>query len=174
VPSRTAAVAPYALNDAAARREAAAAAALVETVPFGESPFGGARLEHVQALLERLAAAGFHGTVEMRSFPGRFCLQGSGDSATLPPGEVSYSKCDLVGNPVDTNGLAGRESVAFANMLAAQRSRGSGSIEVQLGAGRADEVVAPYPAISEALTAGEWNRAAAANNRVEVRTHPLP
>jgi len=150
------------------------APALVETVPFGESPFAGARLDHVQALLDRLSASGFRGSVEIRSFPGRFCLQGSGDAATLPPADTNYSKCDLVGNPVDANSPAGRESVAFANMLAALRSRGTGALDVQLTAGRADEVVAPYPAVSEPLTAGEWNRAAAANNRVEVRARPFP
>jgi hypothetical protein len=30
----------------------------------------------------------------------------------------------------------------------------------------------PYPQRSESLTAGEWNRAAAANNRVEFSAEP--
>jgi hypothetical protein len=32
----------------------------------------------------------------------------------------------------------------------------------------------PYPAVTEQLSAGEWNRAAAANNRVEMRWHANP
>ena len=150
------------------------AALLVEAVPFGESPLSGARIDPVQALLSRLASAGFRGTVEIRSFPGRFCLQGAGDTVTLPATDLNYSKCEQVGNPADSGGVAGRESLAFANMLSAQHVRAHGAFEVQLDAGGADEVAMPYPAVSAQLTAGEWNRAAAANNRVEVRTHPQP
>jgi hypothetical protein len=43
---------------------------------------------------------------------------------------------------------------------------------VQISAGNPEEVIASYPAISDTLTAGEWNRAAAANNRVEVHWQP--
>lgn len=150
------------------------AALLVEAVPFGESPFSGARIDRVQALLARLVSAGFRGTVEIRSFPGRFCLQGAGDTVTLPAADLGYSQCDQIGNPVDSGGVAGGESVAFANMLSAQHSRARGAFEVQLAAGGADEVAVSYPAVSALLTAGEWNRAATANNRVEVRTHPQP
>jgi hypothetical protein len=87
---------------------------------------------------------------------------------------LSFSKCDQIGNPVDSGGVAGRESVAFANMLSAQHSHGRGAFDVQLASGGVDEVMVPYPVASAMLTAGEWNRAAAANNRVEVRAHPLP
>ena len=67
-------------------RSAAArnAAVVVEPVPYGESPLGGARIDAVQNILARLVAAGFRGTVEIRSIPGRFCLQGTrryGDAA---------------------------------------------------------------------------------------------
>jgi hypothetical protein len=47
-------------------------------------------------------------------------------------------------------------------------------MDVQLAVGSAGEVATPYPLASAALTAGEWNRAAAANNRIEVRTRPTP
>ena len=147
---------------------------LVETVPFGEAPLAGARIEPIQALLDRLAISGFRGSVEIRSYPGRFCIQGAGDGAVLPAADINYAKCDQIGNPLDASGLTVRESVAFANMLAALRSRSGGALDVQLATGTADDLLAPYPAISEPLTAGEWNRAAAANNRVEVRARALP
>jgi len=147
---------------------------LVEPVPYGESPLAGARIDAVQNVLARLATAGFRGTVEIRSIPGRFCLQGTGDTVMLPAAELSFSKCDQITNPVDSGGVAGRESVAFANMLSAQHTHGRGAYEVQLATGSGDEVIVPYPVASALLTAGEWNRAAAANNRVEVRAYPLP
>jgi len=47
------------------------------------------------------------------------------------------------------------------------RQRTAGAISVAIeNAGSAHPIV-PYPPRGEALTAGEWNRAAAANNRVE-------
>jgi|KBSMisStandDraft_5_1062788.scaffolds.fasta_scaffold10017_2 CheY-like chemotaxis protein len=149
-------------------------AVAVEPVPFGEPPLGGARIDAVQNILARLVAANFRGIVEIRSIPGRFCLQGTGDTVMLPAAEMSFSKCDQIGNPVDTGGVAGRESVAFANMLSAQHTHGRGAFDVQLSTGGVDEVAVPYPIASSTLTAGEWNRIAAANNRVEVHTHPQP
>ncbi len=147
---------------------------LVETVPFGEPPLAGERVEPVRSLLNRLAAEGFRGVVEIRSYAGRFCMQGSAGARVLPAADVGYAQCIQVGNPVDSGDLVSGESPDFALMLAAQSSRGRGSIDVQLMRGAADELATPYPPISTPLTAGEWNRAAAANNRVEVHTRPLP
>jgi len=147
---------------------------MVESVPYGEPPLGGARIDAVQNVFARLTEAGFRGTVEIRTIPGRYCLQGSGDTVMLPPPELSFARCDQFGNPVDAGGVAGRESVDFANMLSAVHMHGRGAFEVQLSTGSADEVVVPYPLPAATRTAGEWNRAAAANNRVEIRTHPLP
>jgi len=152
----------------------ASGAVFVDIVPLGESPLASARTEHVQAVLERLLAGGFHGLVEIRSFPGRFCLQGNGDALVLAAAETNYARCDQIGNPLDPAGPAARESVAFANMLAALRSRSAGALDVQVVAGAADELSVAYPLVSEQLTAGEWNRAAAANNRIELRWRATP
>jgi CheY-like chemotaxis protein len=153
---------------------AASAAAFIDVVPLGESPLSGARTDHVQAVLERLLASGFHGVVEIRSIPGRFCLQGNGEALALAAAETSYARCDQIGNPLDPAGPAARESVAFANMLAALHSRAGGALEVQLMAGSAEEIKVAYPPVNEQLTAGEWNRAAAANNRIEMRWRTTP
>jgi CheY-like chemotaxis protein len=149
-------------------------ALLAETVPYGEPPFSGARTDVVQDLLTRLVATGFRGTVEIRSIPGRFCLQTAGDAVTLPVGDLNYSKCDQLGNPFESGNAVESESVGFANMLNAQHTHSRGAFDVQLVNGNADEVATPYPMVSPQLTAGEWNRVAAANNRVEVRAHPQP
>jgi hypothetical protein len=49
------------------------------------------------------------------------------------------------------------------------RSSTRGAIDVQVMAGDPATAAVPYPAVSESLTAGEWNRAASANNRIEIR-----
>jgi hypothetical protein len=60
----------------------------------------------------------------------------------------------------------------MANIAASVRRESAAALAVQLAAGRADTT--PYPAISDKLTAGDWNRAATANNRVELRLRASP
>ena len=150
--------------------EATHGSALAETVPFGETPLAGARLERVSGLLTRLASSGFHGVVQIRSIPGRFCtVTGPAGTPVLASEALLYSKCEQVGNSRDDSTSASqRESVAFANMISTARENAGGKIDVQVSVGNPEEVIASYPVISDTLTAGEWNRAAAANNRVEV------
>jgi hypothetical protein len=136
------------------------------------APFAGARVEHVQALLERLAAQGFRGSAQILSFPGRYCLSGSGEGAALAADDTPVAKCDPLSGAQDSAAPAAHESVAFANMLAAARRANGGTIDVQMQSGGADEVQQPYPAPSDTLTALQWNRVAAVNNRVEVRLVP--
>ncbi|MFI4914524.1 MAG: response regulator [Steroidobacterales bacterium] len=144
---------------------------ITETIPFGETPLAGSRVDRVQALLTRLSNQGFRGVVQIRSYPGRFCLLASAnETPALPPPDTPYSRCDQIGNPRDENASAGqRESVAFANMVEAARKSAGGAYDIQISAGGADEVATTYPPVTDNLTAAEWNRAAAANNRVEVR-----
>jgi CheY-like chemotaxis protein len=143
----------------------------VEPVPFGEMPLSGARLDQVAALLSRLNTQGFQGVLQVRTIPGRFCMAiGAAGQPVLAPETTPYSKCEQIGNPREDNGTAAqRESVAFANMIATAQRNSAGKIEVQITAGNAEEIQTPYPPISDALQAGEWNRVAAANNRVELR-----
>ncbi|HEX4024376.1 MAG TPA: response regulator [Steroidobacteraceae bacterium] len=147
---------------------AAHVTSMVEPVPFGDTPLAGARLEQVSQLLSRLNARGFQGVVQIRSIPGRYCMvSGPGGAPALPADAMPYSKCDQIGNPRDDDSSE-RQSIAFADMIATARANAGGRLDIQISTGGADEVAAPYPAISDSLTAGDWNRAAAANNRVEL------
>jgi CheY-like chemotaxis protein len=142
----------------------------VTTVPFGEMPLGGARLDQVAALLAKLNAQGFQGVLQIRSIPGRFCMVTGTTGQPVPAADaLPYSKCEQLGNPREDNGSAsGRESVAFANMIATARQNSGGKIDVQISAGNSDETLTPYPPASDSLLAGEWNRVALANNRIEL------
>src|SRR5947207_10279944 len=44
-------------------------------------------------------------------------------------------------------------------------------VVVPVPAGDAASVLVPYPPVGSELTAGDWNRAAGANNRIEIRVH---
>jgi CheY-like chemotaxis protein len=152
----------------------AANSLLIEPVPFGETPLAGSRLERIQSLLTRLNAQGFHGAVQIRSIPGRYCMFTPATAQPVMAGEnVPYARCDQVGNPREDNGSASlRQSVAFANMIATARENSKGALNIELSAGTPDETITPYPPVSEGLLAGDWNRVAAANNRVEVHWQP--
>jgi CheY-like chemotaxis protein len=143
------------------------------SVPFAELAFSQGRVEWVQALIERLLAQGFRGTVQIRSYPGRFCMLG-GEAPALAPATDTYAHCGAVGNPNDALPASERQSAAFADMIADMRRRAGTALSVQVSEGDAEDTIVDYPPLAERLSAGEWNRAAAANNRVEVRWRPQP
>jgi hypothetical protein len=141
----------------------------VEQVPYGEIPFDRGRLDALRDLLTRLEAQSFHGVVKITSLSGLFCLSGNATDGFTPAGaSVLASKCDLVGNPFEES-LSGqqRQSLAFANLIAGVRQRTAGAITVAIENAGSTRPSTAYPARVDSLTAGEWNRAAAANNRVE-------
>ena len=154
------------------RRSAAPASPGVFLVPYGESPLGGARVERLRVLLMQLADSGFQGSVDVQSFPGRFCLAGNAsDGYSLAPDATATSACDFIGNPGEDS--AQRESLPFANMIAEFRKAHGTGITLSFTSGTADQMQRFYPdAGGRAVKAGEWNSAASLNNRVEVRWRP--
>jgi CheY-like chemotaxis protein len=144
---------------------------LVISVPYGADALGGSRLELIRQLLDRLVKENHGGVVDIKSFPGRFCLMGNAnDGYSLAPDETLYSKCDAVGNPSDDAlSPAQRTPLPFANLVGAVRNTSHGALNVQASVGDANSTIAQYPPVSPYLTAGEWNRAGGANNRVEIR-----
>jgi CheY-like chemotaxis protein len=141
----------------------------IEPVPYGEIPFDRGRLDILRDLLTKLEAQGFHGVVKITSLAGLFCLSGNPtDGFTPANAALLASKCDSVGNPFEES-LSGqqRQSLAFANLIAGVRQRTAGAITVAIENAGSGRPISPYPARIESLTAGEWNRAAATNNRVE-------
>jgi CheY-like chemotaxis protein len=138
-------------------------------VPYGENPLAGPRLETMRQLFHRLISQKFRGVVDIRTFPGRFCLVGNpSDGYSLAPDELAYSRCDAVGNP-EAADVAQREPLGFANLVGELRGGTRGAANARVFAGDAVTTLVSYPEISPSLTAGEWNRAAASNNRVEIR-----
>ena len=153
-----------------------AATARIEPVPYGEIPFDKGRLDALREFLTKLEAQGFRGVVKITSSAGLFCLAGNATDGFVPAsGNVLVAKCDLVGNPFDES-LTGqqRQSLAFANLVAGVRQRTGGAITVVLDTTGSSRTAAPYPPRGESVTAAEWNRAAAANNRVEFSAEPAP
>ncbi len=160
--------------DGGARAGAAAALPRFEPVPYGELPFDHSRVDVLRDLLSKLEAQGFRGVVKVTSSAGIFCLTGNAADGFAPAtASLLLSKCDLVGNPFEDS-LSGqqRQSLSFANLVAGVRQRTAGGINVITENVPAAHTAVAYPPHSDTLTAGDWNRAASANNRVEYSVEP--
>jgi CheY-like chemotaxis protein len=152
----------------------ATGAARIEPVPYGEIAFDRSRLDVLRDLLTKLEAQNFHGVVKITSSAGLYCLSGNATDGYQPAAPtVLVSRCDLIGNPLD-DALSGqqRQSLAFANLVAGVRQRTAGAITVDLESTGTAHPSMPYPARTDSLTAGDWNKVAAANNRVEFSVEP--
>jgi CheY-like chemotaxis protein len=145
----------------------------VVPVPYGAEPLTGVRLDVIRQQLYRLARQKVTGVADIKTFAGRFCLLGSALEGYSPaPDETLFARCDLVGNPSEEAlTTAQRTPLALANLIGEIRSVTHGTLDVQVSAGDPANVLVPYPPATPDLVAAEWNRAAIANNRVEIRVH---
>ncbi len=146
-----------------------------EPVPYGELPFDRSRARRTARCADEARGAGISRGGQGHELGGNVLPQPAMPTDGFAPASASLpaSKCDLVGNPFEES-LSGqqRQSIAFANLVAGVRQRTSGAITVALENAGSSRAAAPYPPRNESLTAGEWNRAAAANNRVEFAVEP--
>jgi CheY-like chemotaxis protein len=143
----------------------------VVQVPYGADALGGTRLDAVRQLVYRLAKDNVSAVVDIRTYVGRFCLVGNpADGFSLAPDETLFAKCDVVGNPSDDAlSPAQRTPLALANLVGDIRHSTHGTLQVQSSVGDPANTAVSYPQLATDLTAGEWNRAASANNRIEIR-----
>lgn len=139
-----------------------------------EEAFGDRRLAIIYELISRLQAIGFTGVVRLESHLGEFCL--AGDDATgytLAPDDMPVYECSRFGHPLEDVPLIGeRQSIAFANFLATSPLINDSAIRVELVSHRYDQPHLKYPSQNSGISAREWNRIAAANNRVDVTLQP--
>ncbi len=149
----------------------------VVLAPYGETPLSGSRLEELRRLVDELRAERFRGRIKVSTYVGDFCLVGNGvEGYSVAADDVPMRRCDLVGNPFeDTLTPAQRQSLGFANLVASLRQQGGGALDIDVEhVGRKPRT--PYPTGEQLAktTAGEWNRIAALNNRVELLIEPMP
>jgi CheY-like chemotaxis protein len=131
-------------------------------VPYGEPPLSGARVQQVQAMLDRLTAENFHGKLNVAVYVGDFCLTGNAIKGyVIAHDQLPIRRCDLIGNPFDDSAPANQLMNAVANAATNAKVR----VEIQASTRKP---AVPYPPQTEKLTAGEWNRTAARNNRVDL------
>jgi hypothetical protein len=92
---------------------------------------------------------------------------------TLPPPDLPVTECTLIGHPLQQlPSLGERQSIAFANFLATSPLLNNSGISIELVPHLYSRPRVNYPPQHEDVNAYEWNRVAAANNRVEVALLP--
>jgi CheY-like chemotaxis protein len=146
-----------------------------EPVPYGEAPLAGRRLDRFRDIVNRLRDQGFHGTMRISMYVGEFCLTGNGiEGYSIAAEDLPVKRCDLVGNPFDDSlTSAQRQSVGFANLLSTIKQQTGDALAIEMSyIGRKPAVPYPDGEHLNRSTAGEWNRIAAQNNRVEFQAIP--
>ncbi len=137
----------------------------------GDVPLSDGRLEVVSGLMDRLRAVGYSGIVQLDVYTGNFCLRADSTGRWAPaPSESPADSCDRIGS-VDGSRPSDLQSVAFANYRADLDLAG-GPVRLIVEELGALASAAEYPASLQGVTAGDWNRVAAANNRVQLRLFP--
>lgn len=141
---------------------------VVLPVPFGEPPLAPARLDALRGIVTEFERSGSTGRIHVETYSGSFCLEPAPDQGvTLAAPATPAAQCAQFGNPQeDANGVP-RQPLGFANLAATVRRRSNGAIALELAAGPRERLAASYPPIDTA-TAGQWNAAAQANNRIEI------
>ncbi len=141
--------------------------------PPGGTPLDDTRLDMVSGLLDRLRDIGFSGIVQLQIHRGDFCLvPAAGGGWDLGPPQSPVSTCARFGRPLSAEAAqATLESVAFANFLA-DLERAAGTIQLVVEDLGDTTPLVPYPPTLQGATAGDWNRIARLNNRVQIRLVP--
>jgi len=143
-------------------------------VPFSEPALNDSRRETLEALLVHARAMGFEGTVRVESHLGEFCLvPDDRGGLQLPNPDMPLSQCVVFGHPLDdSDSVVDRQAVSFANFLATSPLVNGSGIEVQVVAHNRADSSRRYAYPANLQTAGEWNRIAELNNRVEYALIP--
>jgi CheY-like chemotaxis protein len=150
---------------------------LAQEYPYGEAPFSGERLQHLQELVEQLKAGGFRGTIRLESHAGEFCLlhlpAAHGQQAVwvVAPPELMLTDCSALGqNAEQAQKQSEAQSQAFRRYVKELEQNAPG-IRVEIVALGASEPAVDYPTDAN-VSAGAWNRVAQRNQRVHVVLEP--
>ncbi len=142
---------------------------------WNELALDGHRTAVIETLLTKLHDAGYEGRVVIETQAGRFCLSGNRESGfRLPAPDQPLSDCEFMGNPAQPTDTPGaHQSLQFANLMTSSPSLADRRIEVEIVSRPRDKPRVAYPSRGTARAA-EWNRVAAANNRIAIQLVPRP
>lgn len=135
---------------------------------------GDSQKDMLQGLLAYLASAGFRGEVRLGVRFGEFCMtRNAYGTLEIAPSDLPADQCDVIGRLSDPGPeLASEQTVSFGSFLASSPLVNSGDIQIAIYPVTGDESRYRPEASAGNLTAGEWNRMAQLENRVEISLVP--
>ena len=137
---------------------------------YGENPYNDFRIVWLADLVEQLTKAGFQGVVNLQAHYGDFCLtRGETGTLMLAKDQMPFSDC-LFSSKADDKGFAqvSYQTIGFANFINSYAAEEGGPVEIFVEADAQHDPLLPYPETYSVKTAGEWNRVAAQNQRIQV------
>ena len=142
--------------------------------PWNQKPFNDALAEKLGIIGNRLQAAGFEGVITLTSHLGDFCFTSdSAGAPLLPDDDAVVSSCAIRSLPESEAETLGMEqTMGFNNFLAAWDLQFEDRLRIEMSTAGNNEPVREYPQQEPDLLASEWNKAAAANQRVTIELKP--
>jgi CheY-like chemotaxis protein len=137
---------------------------------YGENPYDDFRIVWLAELVQQLTKVRFQGVINLQAHFGDFCLtRGETGTLTLAKDQMSFSEC-LFSSRQEDKGFAqvSYQTIGFANFINSFSAEEGGPIEVFVDTDAQYEPLVAYPESYSVKTAGEWNRVAAQNQRIQV------
>lgn len=136
------------------------------TIPFNQNNIDPRVAIRLQELLSRIVADGFHGTATITAFAGNFCLAiDTTGQPQLPPPTATMANCLFANEIYGLEQLAKHYLSDLDAVLAGLSPSEKAAINLQTRVAPGNY---PYPD-RQIASPREWNLAALANNRLELR-----
>ena len=141
--------------------------------PFGEKPLNDQRIYMLGELLALLKTANFAGTIFIDIHLGNYCvIKTPAGGWMLPEPESNIEDCVMLADEQLDIALNDQVSIGFLNYLHSTPVLTEGSIDVEMASLGYDSPKFSYPPATSAISAGQWNSAAAQNSRLSFSFSP--
>lgn len=145
---------------------------------FGEKPLAGRRVELLRQLLDVASELGLEGTITLRAHTGQFCMSQSKSrlrGLLVAADALAIGECAQVGESSRAaRDRSSESSRSFDALLEQHASIRTKRVVVKIESLGSSAPVFQYPAASKIRYAGDWNKFARKNNRVEFDVELQP
>jgi len=139
--------------------------------PYSEIALNNTRLQQLKTLLSRLAILRFQGVIVLKVHTGEFCFSKNRSSALeLAPEKMSIEHCIFQNLDASKSiEISQRQSPAFETFVKTSPLLQGSLVKLEIQPIGNNEPRQTYPALSHLKTAGQWNKIAALNHRIEFK-----
>ncbi len=130
-----------------------------------------ARLQQLKSLLSRLAILRFQGVIVLKVHSGEFCLSKNKQATLkLAPEKMKIEQCSFQNfSHSESIKVSQQQSPAFKKFVKTSPLLQGSLVKLEIQPIGNNKPKQAYPALSSLKTAGQWNKIAALNQRVEFK-----